>query len=1040
MKTRIQALEMSTFSKPTQSADFPCSSKGPSRTQTVAVHNISKAKPRTCSHCQADHYISSCGKFRALPIDSRTSFVLEKKLCLNCLGVHQRKDCRSTGTCITCRGRHHSLLHRTSDFRSSSAMHPQLPPSQRYTTPAESATPSEQVLPRNAVNTFTIKVAPPQSGSILLATAKLTASSAHGRNCVVRALIDPCSEASFVAEALAQRLRLPRQSVFVPITGVGAAPSYTAKGQVNLTISPLLEDCDSWKITALVLPRLTDYLPSPQLITSADFIDGLCLADPEPNSVHPIEMIIGADVFPTILREGLRKSADGRTIAQATGLGWILTGSNPSETADSNRTRPIASLQCLIDMELSSQLERFWTQEEVLSQTPLPLTADEAECEHHFATTHRRTSEGRYVLRLPFNSKLNCLGNSAISAQKALLHSEKRFKHEPEFREKYTKFMDDYISLEHMELATSVSNPPSFLLPHHGVFKVNGDTTKLRVVFNGSVKLRDGLAINDCLHVGPKLQADLFDILLRWRKSRYVFSADIEKMFRQIQIDPEDRAFQRILWRPLEDQPIQIYDLCTVTYGLASSPYQAIRTLQQLASDEGDRFPRAAQLIRRDCYVDDIFAGADTVEDAHQLKAELIELLLAGGFPLSKWTANHPSLLNDLPQHHQATSSTWQQTDAFQMLGVTWKPLLDAFSFQFNHLADSNKQTTKRTALSLIAQLYDPIGWISPVTVSLKIFMQSLWHAGVSWDDALPQNLQLRWNSLTKQLPQLESFSVPRWIGTSNTLRFAELHGFSDASERAYAACLYLRSVDHYGRVQSILLTSKTKVAPLKQVSLPRLELCGALVCVRLVSRIRECLSLNEVACHLWSDSTITLSWIREHPTAWKTYVANRVSEIQTTLPQASWHHIKGTINPADLASRGVSASELVNSTLWMQGPPFLTANDAQTPRDDKYEISTNCPDRRSMPCLVVTNPTPEFDLLTKYSSITKLLRVTARCLEFIERVRRSKKLEKEEDSTEKFQLTPIQLQKAQNFWISYVQTRHFASEINCLKRSVDFA
>ena len=392
-------------------------------------------------------------------------------------------------------------------------------------------------------------------------------------------------------------------------------------------------------------------------------------------------------------------------------------------------------------------------------------------------------------------------------------------------------------------------------------------------------------------------------------------------MFRQILIDEEDQVFQQILWR--NGSIIIVFNLCTVTYGLGPSPYQALRTLRQLVEDEGAKFPRAAKILLDQTYVDDVFAGADTLEEALALKIEIVELLKAGGFPLSKWTANDPALLADVPENQQAITQllSWHEEQTIPMLGVAWHPLLDVFCFQFNFPAKEDK-LTKRKALSLIAQLYDPVGWITPVTISFKILMQSLWCDGIEWDDPLPSASRQRWHLLTDDLPHLQYFSVPRWIGTYSDIVFVEIHGFSDASERAFAAYLYLRTKE--GNVQCILLASKSKVAPLKQVSLPRLELCGAVMLARLTRRIRQTLCLENVQCFCWTDSTITLAWIKEPPITWKTYVANRVSEIQTTLSDAVWLHVPGVENPADLPSGGILASDLAKSLTWIHGPTFL--------------------------------------------------------------------------------------------------------------------
>ena len=649
--------------------------------------------------------------FLACSLDSRHKFVSEKQLCFNCLGVHRIADCRSKVTCALCRGRHHTLLHR--DFRHSEATTPQPQLVQQITqqkdlsssgTPVGLATATPVIEPTtgayvaSTTDAFTshTKRALPNPRSMLLATALVLVFSERDGTSYARALVDPCSEASFIAESLAQRLKVPRQSAFVPYS----CPtfSYTAKSKTAVLISPHFKSNNCWKLMARILPRLTDYVPAPQSMLNPDtFLDGVILADPKMDSTDPIDLIIGADLYPQLIEEGLRKGPDDGIIAQATGLGWIITGSAPTSTSDPSR---VASFLCHIDLNLATLLIRFWQQEEAESDKPTPLSKDERECEDHFIKTHKRRADGRYVLRLPFKFNPSDLGESREAALRALLRTEHRFRKQPAFHEKYDKFMQTYLSLGHMKEFSPLDAVPvesySFLLPHHGIFKTHGDTTKLRVVFNGSVKLASGLSINECLHVGRKLQLDPFDVLLRWRTFRHAFSADIEKMFRQIMIDEADQVFQQIVWRI--GLVIIIFNLCTITYSLGPSPYQAFGTLKQLVEVEGAKFPHAAQILLNQTYVDDVFAGADTLEEALALKTELIELLKAGGFPLSKWTANHPTLLADVPEDQQTSTQplSWREDQTIPMLRVAWHPLFDVFRFQFEFSPNEEKITKEK--------------------------------------------------------------------------------------------------------------------------------------------------------------------------------------------------------------------------------------------------------------------------------------------------------------------------------------------------------
>lgn len=374
-------------------------------------------------------------------------------------------------------------------------------------------------------------------------------------------------------------------------------------------------------------------------------------------------------------------------------------------------------------------------------------------------------------------------------------------------------------------------------------------------------------------------------------------------MYRQILVHPDDRDLQRILWRYNESSEIREYHLNTVTYGLACAPFLAMRTLRQLADDEEERYPHGAAVIRHDVYMDDVVT--DTIEEALAVQQQINDLCLAGGFPLRKWSSNNPTLLVNVPVEHrmQQESREWRPNETQAMLGLKWHPAEDCFLFATRHITVT--QITKRTALSLTSRLFDPFGWLAPTVVRAKIFLQQIWLQGLGWDDPLSDALSRKWLNYQEELLLLEQIRVCRWIGKYSSSTNVEVHGFADASEGAYAAVVYLR-IKQENSWDIALLAAKTKVAPVKRVSLPRLEFCAATLLARLVARLQSVLELVEVPLHLWSDSTIALGWIRGHPSRWQTYVANRVSEIQTTVPDALWHHIPGRENPADCASRGL--------------------------------------------------------------------------------------------------------------------------------------
>ncbi|XP_011176358.1 uncharacterized protein LOC105208251 [Solenopsis invicta] len=291
--------------------------------------------------------------------------------------------------------------------------------------------------------------------------------------------------------------------------------------------------------------------------------------------------------------------------------------------------------------------------------------------------------------------------------------------------------------------------------------------------------------------------------------------------------------------------------------------------------------------------MNDILTGASTLEEACELQRQLTGLCMAGGFPLRKWSANDAAILADVPAEHrmQRDLRDWRPHETQGTLGLRWHPATDEFSFAVPEATLTD--VTKRSVLSFTTRLFDPLGWLDPVVVRAKIAFQATWLLGLAWDDPLDEAAARQWHAYAEELPRLEYIRVPRWLDVAWPANAAEIHGFADASERAYAAVLYIRtSVGDSWRTN--LVAAKTKVAPLKTVSLPRLELCAAALLAKLTSHVCSALSLDRLRIHLWSDSTVALGWIRGHPTRWKTFVANRVADIQTRVPDALWHHVPG--------------------------------------------------------------------------------------------------------------------------------------------------
>ncbi|XP_036147492.1 uncharacterized protein LOC118647198 [Monomorium pharaonis] len=391
-------------------------------------------------------------------------------------------------------------------------------------------------------------------------------------------------------------------------------------------------------------------------------------------------------------------------------------------------------------------------------------------------------------------------------------------------------------------------------------------------------------------------------------------------------------------------------------------------------------------------------------------------ILAAGQFNLSRWAANVPELC----LVEKSSDKLFYDRDGVSTLGILWSPPDDCFALRVVSTLNSGI-CTKRTVLSDVARFFDPLGWAAPVLVFGKIFIQDLWMAELSWDDPLPDHLRTAWTTFAETLPQLNQLRIPRHVDFLGPGSAVELHGFSDASRRAYAAAVYLRYANATGGFTVSLLVAKTKVAPVKQPSIPRLELCGTVLLARLVRATARALNMEEVPTYAWTDTTVALAWIRSHPTRWKPFVAHRVTEVQDLVPPARWIYV-----PADAATRGISPATLADLHLWWTGPPWLSRSEYSAPEPGHVDCGLEEEELRPR-AMFVARPESRNDVLHRYSSFARLLRVSALCLRFLDNTRHS------QDRRTGF-LTAEELSSARRQWVRIAQAEDFSEEIARLR------
>ncbi|KMQ86385.1 gag-pol polyprotein precursor [Lasius niger] len=878
------------------------------------------------------------------------------------------------------------MLHKDSDSCSNAE-----------TATTASPTPTQAVASEKEITSLFVTSNVRSRSQVLLATAWVTVSAATGRTLSVRALLDQGSEMTFITERLAQSLKAKRIKMPISISAVGCVDAGTHSHAAHITISPLKEKTPTFSALALILKSLTAYAPRHISIDSnLNHLADLSWADKNPLSADPIDLIIGADLYAELILDGVRKGAIGQPMAQNSVFGWVISGPVSSSTVsahssvDQSPAKAIAH-HCFQSLSLEQELRRFWEDEEIPRQST--LSELDKQCEEHFRLTHSRRSDGRYIVRLPFKRGPPIdIGKSRIRAERMLQSLTRRFKERPEHETEYSEFLSEYEKLGHMRKVSTCPLVPDqcVYIPHHPVIRETSVTTRLRVVFNASCVTSNGSSLNDHLLIGPKLQTELPTVILQWRQHKYVYTADIAKMYRQILVDPRDVDYQRILWRSnTADSPAE-YQLLTVTYGTASAPFQALRVLKQLTLDEGHKFPLAVPILQNQIYVDDVLFGEDDIDRLRQVRHQLCLLLQLGGFELRKWASNSPTLLADIDStnHGLACNKSLQVDEQLKVLGISWNPSVDMF--QFHVELSSEIPNTKRSILSTIAKLFDPLGWVTPVTVTTKIFMQELWKLKVEWDHEIPPDSYLHWKNMYSKLAYFRNIHIPRWTHQGSELAHCELHGFADASLKAYAAVVYFKVISRSQKVTSTLIAAKSRVAPVTPLTIPRLELATALLLSRLIDFVQQIPGFQSYPCYCWTDSTIVLAWLNKQPANWKTFVANRVAEIHRLTSTAVWRHVPTNENPADCASRGIFGDELSTHTLWWRGPKWLPLSEEHWPIQTTTSSLNTDLEIKKVKVHHVQERT-QWDLADRYSSWPKLIRVTAYVMRFINRCRKIK-------------------------------------------------
>jgi hypothetical protein len=490
-------------------------------------------------------------------------------------------------------------------------------------------------------------------------------------------------------------------------------------------------------------------------------------------------------------------------------------------------------------------------------------------------------------------------------------------------------------------------------LPGHAIYREEHDTTKTRFVLNGASVTQTGKSINDCLYQGRCLLPEINHVLIRWRMNIIAFVLDISKMFLRIKLE-HGADYLRFFWRFCQtNMPPRIFRMLVVTFGIVSSPFQAVDVVLRHATMLQDELPLAAEEVRQQIYMDDVPGGAEDVQVAREKIKQLWEFFQSASMMPHKFQSNFPEILESIPE------ANINPKTVLKVLGVLWDSSQDILMFNISLPERKETFDTKRSFLETSATIFDPLGLLSPFVMRIKLLFQKVWLAEENeliktkkgWDTLLPSEIQSEWNFIKSEISTLNEIKIRRCFH-NNIQKMPvklELFAFGDASNKSYATAIYLVGTHEDGSFSSNLVLSKSRIAPKKMVenkeevfSIVRLELLSAVITARAVNYVLTAFEkqykIDEVHC--FTDSLINLCRLKNNPTKYKIWVANRLEEILKTTKPNQWHHCAGLQNPADLPSRGLSAKELRDSAMWWHGPDFMTKPKSEWPTEAEYVMS----------------------------------------------------------------------------------------------------
>ncbi|XP_066932171.1 uncharacterized protein [Clytia hemisphaerica] len=811
-----------------------------------------------CSACDVDHDIEVCPIFKGKTMEEKFRFILKEKLCFGCLEKgHLASSCKNRRTCLVCNKKHPTITHgmrfrhpprllpKDSKKDSSEFKEPDVRPCPKK--PEVSNPPVSCILNKDSERNISMCVVP------VILRHELSKSGI-----VTFAVLDNCSQASFISEDILSMLSIPTERTDLTVDTITSCKTEACHVVSGLKVKGLHAGDGSWTslpklFSKSYIPVDQSEIPTSKSIQAWPYLKSI---EPEfPNTASlKIGILVGGNCPKAIEPVKTIASQDDGPFAYKTKLGWCVVG-----PICSPRSKSVAC--CRISVNSNGRSNHLLVEEprvkdsgietilknlfsiETVPETRMSDFEVFSQDDLHLLEIVESSEfiDGHYHVPLPFRNKNQFFPDNFPQALKRMDSLKRKFQSSAQFHSDYVSFMKNIIEKGYaQEVTSSYPEGQNWYIPHHGVY--HPTKNKIRVVFYCCSSYK-GFCMNKELVQGPDLANHLIGVLMRFRQEHVAFTADIESMFFQIKIPESQRRFHQFLWWRDGDysKPPVTYEMNAHLQGSTSSPSCSNFALKRTASAGEIEFgSKAADTLRKNFYVDDLLKSTDSVESAKSPISDVSRLCDSGGFHLTKFSSNCPEVLEPVPVIKRKDEKC---SSVQRVLGVLWSLKKDIFQFE---APDKIFAKTRRGMLSALNSFYDPLGLISPFILK-------------------------------------------------------------DACDYGYGGCHYLRFINSDNSVHCCLIMGKSRVVPAKSnYTTPRLELIAAILSSQIAKFIAKELDF-EIAYELfWCDNTCTLGYVRNSSKRFKKFVSNRVSLITKSSDSSQWKYVDSVDNPADHASRGL--------------------------------------------------------------------------------------------------------------------------------------